>query len=253
VNLLLLDASEIRPDGTARLLGRRARHVREVLHAGPGATVAAGVLGGRTGRAEVLSCSAEELVIRPRLDAEPPPPSPVSLLLALPRPKILRKVLQAAASMGVKRIVLLGSWRVEKSYFSTPLLAAEALASELRLGLEQGRDTRMPEVVVRRHFKPFVEDELDGLFPPARMGRLLAHPPAAAPVDGLAPGAAEALLAVGPEGGFTPYEADRLVERGFTPFSLGPRPLRVDVAVPFTVGQVEAWLRRGRAAGATGG
>jgi 16S rRNA (uracil1498-N3)-methyltransferase len=249
VNLLLLDPGEIRPDGTARLEGRRARHVREVLRAGPGASVAAGVMGGGMGRAEVLACEDGELVLRPRLDEPPPPPSPVSLLLALPRPKILRKVLQGTASMGVKRIVLVGSWRVERSYFSSPLLEPEAMTAELRLGLEQGRDTRMPEVAVRRLFKPFVEDELDGFFPPARMRRLLAHPAAALPVEGLAPGAAEAVVAVGPEGGFTPYEAGLLGERGFAPFSLGPRPLRVDVAVPFGVGQVEAWLRRGAVTG----
>jgi 16S rRNA (uracil1498-N3)-methyltransferase len=246
VNLLLLDADEIRDDGTAVLTGRRARHVREVLGAGPGATVAAGVLGGRMGRAEILSCAEDRLVLRPRLDDDPPPASPVSMLLAMPRPKILRKVLQGAASMGVKRIVLLGSWRVERAYFSSPLLAPEALAAELRLGLEQGRDTRLPEVVVRRLFKPFVEDELDGLFPPGRARRLLAHPGAPAPVDDLPPGGAEALVAVGPEGGFTSYEAGVLEARGFTPFSLGPRALRVDVAVPFVVAQVEAWVRRSR-------
>jgi len=128
VNLLLLDPSEIQPDGTARLEGRRARHVREVLRAAPGGSVAAGVVGGAMGRAEVLACGDGELVLRPRLDEPPPPPSPVSLLLALPRPKILRKVLQGAASMGVKRIVLVGSWRVERSYFSSPLLEPEAMA-----------------------------------------------------------------------------------------------------------------------------
>jgi RsmE family RNA methyltransferase len=245
VNLLLLDADEIRDDGTAVVRGRRARHAREVLGARPGTSVAAGMVGGRLGRAEVLACGEDELVLRPRLEDEAPPPSPVSLLLAMPRPKILRRVLQGAASMGVKRIVLLGSWRVERAYFSSPLLAPEALAAELRLGLEQGRDTHLPEVTVRRLFKPFVEDELDALFPPERLRRLLAHPGAPLPVEGIPPGGAEALVAVGPEGGFTAYEAGALSARGFAPFSLGPRALRVDVAVPFTVAQVEAWVRRG--------
>ena len=77
------------------------------------------------GEAEVLSIGAGELVLRPALDREPPPPSPVALLLALPRPKILRRVLQAAAAMGVKRLALVGSWRVEKSYFASPLLSPD--------------------------------------------------------------------------------------------------------------------------------
>jgi RsmE family RNA methyltransferase len=241
VNLLLLEASELRPDGTARLAGRRAAHVAAVLRAGAGDRVQAGVVDGRMGEAELLSVSAGEVVLRPSLDRDPPPPSPVSLLLALPRPKILRRVLQAAAAMGVKRVVLAGSYRVEKSYFASPVLAPEAIRAELLLGLEQGRDTALPEVLVRRFFKPFVEDELEARFPAPT--RLLAHPAGAPPLAQLAPPAERhAALAIGPEGGWTPYEADELRRRGFAPFSLGPRVLRVDAAVPYAVGQAELWI-----------
>lgn len=243
MNLLLLDPSELESDGTARLTGRRARHVVEVLRAVAGDRIQAGVVGGKMGEAEVRAVSADELVLAPRLDRDPPPPSPVSLLLALPRPKILRKVLQSVASMGVKRLVLLGSYRVEKSYFGSPLLEPDALRAELLLGLEQGRDTAVPEVLLRRFFKPFVEDELEACFPGRT--RLLAHPAGAAPLEALAPAGADAALAIGPEGGWTPYEADALRARGFTTFSLGPRVLRVDAAVPFAVGQAELWLRTG--------
>ncbi len=248
MNLLLLDPGELRADGTARIQGRRAAHVAEVLGAAGGDRIKAGVIGGRMGEAVVLSAAREEVVLRPSLDREPPAPSPVSLLVALPRPKILRKVLQASASMGVKRIVLLGSYRVEKSYFGSPVLAPEALRAELLLGLEQGRDTVVPEVIVRRYFKPFVEDELDGLAPGSV--RLLAHPAGAAPLETLSPRAAHALLAIGPEGGWTPYEAEELRRRGFEPFTLGARVLRVDAAVPYAIGQAELWLRARRPAGA---
>ncbi len=250
MNLVLLDACELRPDGTARLDGRRAAHAREVLRAVPGDRVLAGVVDGRMGEAEVLSIGAAELVLRPALDREPPPPAPVALVLALPRPKILRRVLQAAAAMGVKRLALVGSWRVEKSYFASPFLAPAAMRAELLLGLEQGRDTVLPEVTVHRFFKPFVEDVLDGAFP-AR-ARLLAHPAGASPLEAIAAAGRRATLAIGPEGGWTAYEAERLRERGFAPFTLGPRPLRVDVAVPFAVAQVEPWLRARAARGAAG-
>jgi len=245
MNLLLLEEGDLLPGGTARVGGRRARHVREVLRATAGDRIAVGVLGGFVGEGEVLDLSGEEMLLRLRLLAPPPPPSPVSLLLALPRPKVLRRVLQAVASMGVKKLVLVGTYRVEKSYFASPHLAPEAIGRELRLGLEQGRDTALPEVRVRRFFKPFVEDELDALWPRATT-RLLAHPAASRPLDSIAPGAG-ALLALGPEGGFTPYEAEELERRGFAPFTLGPRPLRVDVAVPHAVGQVELCLRHRRA------
>ena len=244
MNLVLLEPGELRADGTARLEGRRAAHVAEVLRARPGERIQAGVVGGRMGEAELLAVSAAEVALRPALDREPPPAAPVSLLLALPRPKILRKVLQAAASMGVKRLVLLGSYRVEKSYWASPHLAADAIRGELLLGLEQGRDTVLPEVQLRRFFKPFVEDELAATFP--EPARLLAHPAGAPALDGIPVPGARAALAIGPEGGWTPYEAAELERRGFTPFSLGPRVLRVDAAVPYAVGQTELWLRGGR-------
>ncbi len=227
--------------------GRRARHVVEVLRAAAGDTIAVGVLGGAVGEGRVVEATVDRVVLAVRLAAAPPPPSPVSLVLALPRPKILRKVLQAVASMGVPRVALVGTYRVEKAFFGSPLLAPEAIREELRLGLEQGRDTRLPEVTLHRHFKPFVEDLLDGIFPADGPARLLAHPAATAPVDALPAPRRAAVLAIGPEGGFTPYEAETLAARGFAPFSLGPRALRVDVAVPFAVAQAETWVRRASA------
>jgi 16S rRNA (uracil1498-N3)-methyltransferase len=240
VNLLLLEAPELGPDGVARLDGRRARHVREVLRCQPGQTIAVGLVGGAVGTAEVLVSDDRELTLRATLGGGAPPASPVTLLLALPRPKILRKVLQATAAMGVKRLVLLGSWKVEKAYWGSPLLQPEGLRAELLLGLEQGRDTVLPEVTLRRFFKPFVEDELEAGFGPAR---LLLDLAATVPLAAMAPPASGGVtLAIGPEGGWTPYEAAQLAQRGFAPTSLGPRPLRVDQAVPFAVGQAEGWL-----------
>ncbi len=242
MNLVLIDDIDLLPDGTARIDGRRAIHIREVLRLGIGGRLTVGRLGGDIGEGEVLAVGPSEVVLQVRLFAPPPPPSPVDLVLALPRPKTLRKVLQAAAAIGIGRLVLLGSYRVEKSYFASPLLEPQALREQLRLGLEQGRDTRLPRIWIHRFFKPFIEDELDALFPEGQ--RLLAHGAAPSPLDSIEPsGPARALLAVGPEGGWTPYETSQLEARGFTPFSLGPRPLRVDAAVPYAVGQVELWLR----------
>ncbi len=241
MNLVLLEPEELREDGTAHLAGRRAAHAALVLRAAAGDRIRVGVIGGRSGEALVERIGDSEVVLRPTLDRDPPPPAPVSLLLALPRPKILRRVLQAVASMGVKRLVLLGSWRVEKSYWGSPALEPDAIRAELVLGLEQGRDTVLPEVRVRPRFKPFVEDELAEAFPEAT--RLLADPSGAAPLGALAPAGPGAALAVGPEGGFTAYEAAALRERGYAPFSLGDRILRVDTAVSFAVGQVDLWLR----------
>ncbi|HUK65367.1 MAG TPA: 16S rRNA (uracil(1498)-N(3))-methyltransferase [Anaeromyxobacteraceae bacterium] len=241
MNLVLLDPADLEADGFVHLTGRRASHLALVLRARPGILLRVGLANGHLGLGEVVEIHPDRVTLRVSLGEPPPARSPVDLILALPRPKILRKVLQAAASMGVGRIVLLGSYRVEKSYFASPLLEKEALEAEMRLGIEQGRDTILPEVTVRRFFKPFVEDELDAFAKGS--ARLLAHPGAKASLEiGTAKGS-RAVLALGPEGGYTAYEARSLTEHGFSAFSLGPRILRVDTAVPYAVGQVELWLR----------
>jgi len=242
MNLLLLEPDELCADGTARLGGRRARHALGVLGAAPGARIRAGVVGGRMGEAIVLAAGNDELVLSPRLDQDPPPPARLQLLLALPRPKILRRVLQAIASIGVKRLVLCGSYRVERSYFGSPVLAPGALRQELVLGLEQGRDTVLPGVEVRRLFKPLVEDELATLLPAPV--RLLADPLATRPLPS-PPSGEDVALAIGPEGGFTAYESSLLEAHGFAPFSLGRRVLRVDTAVSFAAGKLLQWLGGG--------
>jgi RsmE family RNA methyltransferase len=235
MNLLLLGPEELRPDGTARLSGRRFVHAREVLRLTRGDTLRVGVLGGATGIGEVLQLDERELVIRASLTEAPPARPGIDLLLALPRPKALRRILPSAASLGVDRIVLVNAARVEQSYFDSPVLEAEATRELLILGLEQARDTRLPDVLVRNRFRPFVEDELDALWPRTR--RFVAHPGTEGEASG---GAERAVVAIGPEGGWVPFELDLLRARGFTPFTLGPRPLRVEVALPYALGMLRA-------------
>ncbi|WP_298035885.1 16S rRNA (uracil(1498)-N(3))-methyltransferase [uncultured Desulfuromonas sp.] len=229
MNLILLFEEDFLPDGRqVRLTGRRLEHVRTVHRAKTGDELTVGLLGGRIGSGRVLRLDKEALEMEVALDRDPPPPLPLTLLLALPRPKVLRRTLQTAASMGVKRIVLLNAYRVEKSYWQSPMLGEEALREQLVLGLEQARDTALPEIELRPRFKPFVEDELPALAGGTRA--LVAHPAAAGPC----PRASEepVTLAIGPEGGFIPYEVEKLSECGFAPVTLGERILRVEAAVP---------------------
>ena len=232
MNLLLLRDDDFLADGTARLVGRRALHAREVLKASAGAKLRVGRLNGRVGSGEVLSATASELRLRVALDAEPPPRPGLDLVLALPRPKALKKVLCAVASLGVDRLFLVNAARVEKSYFESKVLAQASVDELFSLGLEQARDTVPPRLMVRERFRPFVEDELDALLGP-KAARLVAHPVAPKAVA-VRPG--RVALAIGPEGGWVDFELELLAARGFVPFSLGERILRVEVAVPYALG-----------------
>jgi 16S rRNA (uracil1498-N3)-methyltransferase len=110
----------------------------------------------------------------------------------------------------------------------------ESLREQLVLGLEQGRDTRLPELLLRPRFRPIVEDELPGMS--AGTQALVAHPEAGRPCPRRVAG--PVTLAVGPEGGFIPYEIERLEAAGFSAVRLGERILRVESAIPALLGRL---------------
>jgi RsmE family RNA methyltransferase len=235
MNLLLLTRDEVADDGTALLTGRRHEHARVVLRVQAGETLRVGVRGGRCGTAEVLAEDANGLRLRVSLTDEPPPRSGLSLVMAIPRPKALRRVIPAVAALGVDRVVLVNAARVEKSYFDSPILEPASLDALVDLGLEQARDTRPPLIEIRQRFKPFVEDELEAWAADAT--RFVPHPTAASSLPRVADGQ-PVVLAIGPDGGWVPYEVALLERHGFTPVSVGPRILRVEVAVSYILGRV---------------
>lgn len=234
MNLILIEEPEISGSGRVRLTDRRAAHIRMVLRSREGDILRLGVIGGLQGKGTVVSLGPCAVELDLDLTDPPPPPSNAILLLALPRPKCLRRVLQCVTAMGVKRLALFGAYRVEKSYWDTPWLRADEMREQFVLGLEQGGDTVLPEATIHRFFKPFVEDVVPSLT--AGMRRLAAHPGKTATCPS---NVAEPLaLAVGPEGGFTEYELRRLWGAGFEAVSLGARPLRTEHAVPAFLGRL---------------
>lgn len=229
MNLILLSPEEIETDHLARVTDpRRLQHLREVHRARVGDRMTLGIEGGRMGQGELLTLSGDEARFEiADLDQPPPPPLPVHLVLALPRPRMLARSLEHVTALGVKQITLLNTRRVEKSYWQSPELNTEKIHHHLVLGLEQARDTRLPTVTLAKGFRPFVEDRLPDLVAGRRA--LVAHPgmPNACPRGLDTP----TLLLVGPEGGFIPWEVERLLDAGCQGIHLGPRILRVETAV----------------------
>ncbi|MCS5636567.1 MAG: 16S rRNA (uracil(1498)-N(3))-methyltransferase [Myxococcota bacterium] len=234
MNLILL-FEEDRIEGGERicLRGRRRQHVLEIHRAQVGDQLRVGLLGGSTGQARVVGLDEEVLEMEVVLDAEPPLPLPVFLVLALPRPPVLRRALISATSMGVKRIVLLNASAVEKSFWQSSALESDALFHQCVLGLEQARDTRPPEILLRSRFRPFVEDELPALVAGGRGWVAEPGPISEAHRMGESP----AVLAVGPESGWSAYELASLGRAGLERISLGPRALRVETALPALLGR----------------
>jgi len=242
VNLLLIEPREVGPEGWVRLTGRRADHLRRVLDVAPGRKLRAGVLGQGigTGRVTAVDPVSVELVVEgidPEADRVAAGP-PVDLILAVPRPKALRRVLRLVATLGVRKLTLTNAWRVERSYFASPVLEPEAIERELLLGAEQGGTARLPEVAIERLFVPFIE-RLEAEPPAGR--RWVAHPAGEAIADMASDRSDETLLAhlaIGPEGGWIDDELGSFDRAGFRPVSLGPWVLTSEAAVAVALGQL---------------
>lgn len=228
MNLLLLEDTDFTSEHQVKLTGRRFQHLIKVHRVNEGDTLKAGLINGEMGTATVNQITAESVLLKVDLTQAPPDPLPLTLIVALPRPKMLRRIFQTIATMGVKQLYLINSWRVEKSYWQTPWLHQSAIREQLVLGLEQGCDTTVPDVFIEKRFKPFVEDKLPELA--ANTRSLVAHPTGGLPC----PSALnhKTTLAVGPEGGFIDYEINLLKQSGFQPVTLGSRILRVETAIP---------------------
>jgi len=227
MNLILLEPDDFTDGQTAIVRGRRAEHIIRFIKARAGDTLTAGLLGGQTGSAIVTALDDGVVRLEVTLRSEPPLPLPVTLVLALPRPKVLNRVVAASTSLGVKRIVLLNAWKVEKSYWKSPRLDPSSLRAQAIAGLEQACDTVLPSIELRRLFRPFVEDELPAISEGTI--RLVAHPGAATPLPRNTTG--PVTLVIGPEGGWIAPEIESLERIGFVPVSLGSRILRVESAV----------------------
>jgi len=230
VNLLLLDPNELDSDGGAVLADARAAHLIRVLNVAPGERIRAGVIQGGVGEAEILTCETDRVSLKLLNLGPPPAPPRVDLLLAVPRPKVMKRLWAPLAALGVGRIVLTTAARVERCYFDTHILEPSFYRPLLIEGLQQARDTRLPDVVIHRAFRPLVEDAHDPIFNDEI--RLVAHPGVEDRIRSLVPepSAGRAVIAIGPEGGWVPFELDLLGQRGFQPVSIGARTLRTDTA-----------------------
>jgi len=234
MNLILLHKEDFIGSTRVRLLGRRYEHARAVLKVSNGKSLQVGLLGDKTGTGTVLSIDEQALELEVLLQHDPPEPLPVTVILAMPRPKVFKRVLQGMTAMGIKQVILLNTWRVDKSYWQTPALEPATIQEQLILGLEQARDTILPTVNLQQRFKPFVEDTLPAIA--ANTCALVAHPGSSQPCPVNV--SQEVTLAIGPEGGFTTYEIEKLVAAGLTAIHLGNRPLRVETAVPALLGRL---------------
>lgn len=231
MNLIIIKSDELQ--GTlATVGGDRARHIREVLGSEVGHDIRVGLLNGPTGRGTIRSLTDTRVEIECMLDGPVSPVPHVSLILALPRPRVMKKLWSELSSLGVGHIILTNANRVERMYFDTHILEPKHYEEWIIDGLQQARDTRFPEVRISRKLTWVLQDILPEFF--SGHLRLFADPGAPSTVRSQILAAPEAaphvVLAVGPEGGWNDHEREAFAAHGFQFVGLGERTLRTDIA-----------------------
>jgi RsmE family RNA methyltransferase len=244
MNLILLHPTDFQNENTVLLHDHRAQHIQKILKAVPGKKLRIGCLNGSLGEGEVLEIHPTSVVLKCQFSTKPPPKPQIDLLLAMPRPKVLKRLWAQFAALGVGRIVLLNAEKVERYYFDTHILQAEFYTPRIIEGVQQAGCTHLPEVLIRPRFKPFVEDELNLLFP--KSTKILADPQGThSPLSFFQKEQKpeRILLAIGPEGGWSSYEIDLFSSKGFKLMGLGSRILRTDTASIALLSMLSEWIR----------
>ena len=234
MNLVILKNRDFINNTHALIKGRRFKHLLNVNRVKKGDTLSCGLLDGKIGKGVITTLTDNFLEIKVYLVSDPPKPLPLTLVLSLPRPKMLRRIIESVTTLGVKKIYLINSWRVEKSYWQSPLLDKENLEKQMILGLEQSCDTVLPEIYKKRFFTEFVKEELPLIAKHSMC--ITAHPKTKkkCPLNLNK----KTTLVIGPEGGLIDKEIATLEKYGFSSFHIGQRILKVETAVTFLIARL---------------
>lgn len=232
MNLILLDKDEL--DGTIlHLSDHRAKHIVKILRSEPGERVRVGVVNGAMGHGTILQMTRKypfRVELKVTLGEENKNIPPIDLLIALPRPIMLRRILSQVTALGVGKIMITNARRVEKSFWDAGIIEELEYRQHLLQGLEQAIDTRLPEVTVHKYFLPFLEGEFAEQAS-SYSHLLLAHPDAERHLSQCMDGERGRILyAIGPEGGWVDFELETFQKAGMQLFSMGSRILKVDTA-----------------------
>lgn len=243
MNLMIIEKHEIDGQNLIVLSGKRFKHLKNILRCEVGSFVEVGLLGGEVGKAQVLELTSKNITLKCSflktfLSLE----SELDIICALPRPQTLKTLLQISAAMNVRDIYIISSNRVEPCYFNASVMEPEKMRKHLIKGLSQGKNTRLPKVHVYKQFKNFISKTMptfcdqDG----CQTSKFLFDPYAENMIESKQLGDRKHIvIAIGPEGGWVPFECDFMKEHGFDSCRLGPWPLRVEHAVVSAVSQIE--------------
>lgn len=208
----------------------RAKHIVEILKLKIGDEFRMGLVNQSEGLAKVEKISEEGVTISYKAQAMPEL-YPVTLLCAQVRPICMKRILREAVSLGVGRIILTGSDTGEKSYLSSNLYKTDEYKEYLLDGAMQSCHAGLPEVVFTNTVDGALQRISEDIGVESDQTSLIILDNVVGAVAlSKSQVKAHAVLAIGPERGWSQRERALFVANGFQPMLLGSRVLRTETA-----------------------
>jgi 16S rRNA (uracil1498-N3)-methyltransferase len=234
VNLILFETAETTVP--LRRTDPRAIHLLEVLRRRAGDTFDAGLVDGPRGKGTLIAIAPDTLTLAFAWGDAPPPPSPFTMIIGLPRPQTARKILQEATALGVAALHFVSTEKGEPNYAQSTLWRDGEWRRHLVAGTEQAFCTRLPEVT----FTHPLDATVDRL-PPGGTRIALDNYESPQALSALAL-TAPITLAFGPERGWSAREREFLRAQNFQFGHLGARVLRTETAIVASLAIAKAKL-----------
>ena len=205
----------------------RAKHILGILKLKEGDSFRMGIVNQSEGNAGIVRVDEAGVTVSYEPASEPVL-YPVTLLCAQVRPICMKRILREAVSLGVGRIILCGSDTGEKSYMSANIYKSGEYRDFLMDGAMQSAHAGIPEVLFADNANKAVRLAAE-TSPEGADFILLDNVTGALPLSGATIGE-YAVLAIGPERGWSDRERRLFADCGYRPMLLGSRVLRTETA-----------------------
>lgn len=229
MNLILFEEDELNEDLIYD--DPRAIHIRDILNLDEGHDFTAGIIGGRIGLGRLIARGSKgwKWNFIPMEDS--PPLQPITLILGCPRPPVAKRLLKDMSSIGVREIRSCSTDLNEKSYLTSKLWRDGLWRDAVIEGAVQGVSTLLPAIRTSTSLERALEDL------PVDVTRIaLDNDKGLRSFGEWKVDFSEAVLAVGPERGWSDRERGILDSRGFVRLHLGRRIFRTETACSVGVG-----------------
>jgi len=231
VNIILLEEHELGRNLSRR--DERTVHLLKVLHKKTGDVFDAGILNGMIGTGKIEKVNFDGSIFISLQVFQPPEPRlKIRIASGFVRPIQIRRLLRDLSNIGVSAIDLMGTELGEKSYRDTKFLNDGGARAALIEGAIQARDTTIPDLSLYDQLDEWLK-ERPWEKAQDRRTPLLAALDNVRPESSLfhiGPVSRPAVLAIGPERGWSDRERDILEQSGFIRLSMGSRALRTETA-----------------------